>query len=98
MSESLNRDAWLEALRERVPEVSPAQALVRQAQGDLLIDVREDGERASGSPAQAVGLSRGFLELRIEQIEADRRRPLMMLCGSGQRSLLAAETLQRMGY
>ncbi len=98
MSESLNRDAWLEALRERVPEVSPAQALARQAQGDLLIDVREDSERASGSPASAVGLSRGFLELRIEQIEADRSRPLLMLCGSGQRSLLAAETLQRMGY
>ncbi|MDQ6647186.1 MAG: molybdopterin-synthase adenylyltransferase MoeB [Pseudomonadota bacterium] len=98
MSESLNRDAWLEALRERVPEVSPAQALVRQSQGDLLIDVREDGERASGSPVHAVGLSRGFLELRIEQIEADRHRPLLLLCGSGQRSLLAAETLQRMGY
>lgn len=98
MSESLNRDTWLEALRERVPEVSPAQALALQGQGDLLIDVREDGERVSGSPANAVGLSRGFLELRIEQIEADRRRPLLMLCGSGQRSLLAAETLQRMGY
>lgn len=98
MSESLNRDAWLDALRERVPEVSPAHALARQAQGELLIDVREDSERASGSPANAVGLSRGFLELRIEQIEADRRRPLLLLCGSGQRSLLAAETLQRMGY
>lgn len=98
MSESLNRDAWLSALRERVPEVSPAQALARQAKGDLLIDVREDAERASGSPANAIGLSRGYLELRIEQIEADRHRPLLMLCGSGQRSLLAAETLQRMGY
>ncbi|WP_428993975.1 molybdopterin-synthase adenylyltransferase MoeB [Dyella terrae] len=60
--------------------------------------MREDGERASGTPAGAVGLSRGFLELRIEQIEADRQHPILVLCGSGQRSLLAAEALQRMGY
>lgn len=95
---SLNRDRWLESLRASIPEISPADALARQAQGGLLIDVREDGERASGSPTGAVGLSRGFLELRIEQIEANRQHPILVLCGSGQRSLLAAEALQRMGY
>jgi molybdopterin/thiamine biosynthesis adenylyltransferase/rhodanese-related sulfurtransferase len=95
---SLNRDSWLESLRASIPEISPADALARQAQGGLLIDVREDGERASGAPAGAVGLSRGFLELRIEQIEADRGRPIVVMCGSGQRSLLASEALQRMGY
>lgn len=95
---SLNRDRWLESLRASIPEISPVDALARQAQGSLLIDVREDGERASGTPVGAVGLSRGFLELRIEQVEADRARPLLVLCGSGQRSLLAAEALQRMGY
>lgn len=95
---SLNRDGWLESLRASIPEISPAEALARQAQGGLLIDVREDGERASGTPMGAVGLSRGFLELRIEQIEADRQRTILVLCGSGQRSLLAAEALQRMGY
>ncbi|HET6554752.1 MAG TPA: molybdopterin-synthase adenylyltransferase MoeB [Dyella sp.] len=95
---SLNRDSWLESLRASVSEISPADALARQAQGGLLIDVRDDGERASGTPAGAIGLSRGFLELRIEQLEADRQRPIIALCGSGQRSLLAAEALQRMGY
>lgn len=95
---SLNRDRWLESLRASIPEIPPVDALARQAQGGLLIDVREDGERASGTPAGAVGLSRGFLELRIEQIEADRQHPILVLCGSGQRSLLAAEALQRMGY
>lgn len=95
---SLNRDGWLEFLRASIPEISPAEALARQAQGGLLIDVREDGERASGTPMGAVGLSRGFLELRIEQIEADRQRTILVLCGSGQRSLLASEALQRMGY
>ncbi|MBB6242999.1 molybdopterin-synthase adenylyltransferase MoeB [Rhodanobacter sp. MP1X3] len=98
MSEPLNRVSWLGALRERIPEVTPAQALAAQAQGGLLIDVREDAERASGTPANALGLSRGFLELRIEQAETDRDRPIALLCGSGQRSLLAAESLVRMGY
>jgi molybdopterin/thiamine biosynthesis adenylyltransferase len=95
---SLHRDSWLDTLRASIPEISPADALARQAQGGLLIDVREDGERASGTPVGAIGLSRGFLELRIEQVEADRDRPLITLCGSGQRSLLAAEALLRLGY
>jgi sulfur-carrier protein adenylyltransferase/sulfurtransferase len=98
MSEPLNREAWLDALRERIAEIAPAQAVAQQAQGALLIDVREEAERAAGMPANALGLSRGFLELRIEQVEADRNRPVLLLCGSGQRSLLAAEALLRMGY
>jgi molybdopterin/thiamine biosynthesis adenylyltransferase/rhodanese-related sulfurtransferase len=98
MSEPLNSDTWLEALRKQVPEVTPSQAFARQAAGELLIDVRDDSERSSGSPAGAAGLSRGFLELRIEQLEPDRERPVLMICGSGQRSLLAAESLIRMGY
>jgi len=98
MNDPLNREAWLAELRQRVPEIRPDQALARQAQGALLLDVREDIERAEGMPAGAIGLSRGFLELRIEQLEPDRARPLLTLCGSGQRSLLAAEALQRMGY
>ena len=93
-----NRETWLAELRGRIPEVTPAEALARQAQGALLVDVREDGERAAGSPAGALGLSRGFLELRIEQAEPDRQRPVLTLCGSGARSLLAAEALQRLGY
>jgi sulfur-carrier protein adenylyltransferase/sulfurtransferase len=98
MKQTLQRDRWLAELAQIVGELSPTEALQRQAQGALVIDVREDAERTSGSPTGAVGLSRGFLELRIEQIEADRQREIITLCGSGQRSLLAAEALQRMGY
>jgi len=98
MNEPLNRESWLDELRRRVPEVSPAAALAQQIGGALLIDVREDAERVAGTPTSALGLSRSFLELRIEQIEANRDRPMLMLCGSGQRSLLAAEALQRLGY
>lgn len=98
MSDPVNRETWLAKLRAGIAETSPAEALARQAQGALLIDVREDGERATGMPAGALGLSRGFLELRIEQIEPDRSRPILTLCGGGLRSLLAAEALQRLGY
>src|ERR1700754_1015019 len=98
MSEGLDRERWLAELRLRVPEVAATDAFVRQAGGALLVDVREDNERASGMPAGALGLSRGFLELRIEQAEPDRQRDILLLCGSGQRSLLAAEALQRLGY
>ncbi|MDE2315432.1 MAG: molybdopterin-synthase adenylyltransferase MoeB [Xanthomonadaceae bacterium] len=98
MPSPTHRDTLLAELRGRIPEISPADALLRQAQGALLIDVREEGERAAGMPTAALGLSRGFLELRIEQLEPDRARPILALCGSGMRSLLAAETLQRMGY
>jgi molybdopterin/thiamine biosynthesis adenylyltransferase/rhodanese-related sulfurtransferase len=98
MSESLDRDSWLAALRQRVPEISPAEAFGQQAQGALLIDVREENERAAGSPVGALALSRGFLELRIEDSEPNRERVILALCASGRRSLLAAEALQRMGY
>jgi molybdopterin/thiamine biosynthesis adenylyltransferase/rhodanese-related sulfurtransferase len=98
MSEGLDRERWLADLRRQVPEVIVTDAFVRQAGGALLVDVREDNERASGMPTGALGLSRGFLELRIEQAEPDHGRDILLLCGSGQRSLLAAEALQRMGY
>lgn len=98
MTEELNRDRWLAELRSRIAEVSATEALARQLGGALLVDVREDNERATGTPSGALGLSRGFLELRIEQSEPDRQREILVLCGSGQRSLLGAEALQRMGY
>ncbi|MBE1161045.1 molybdopterin-synthase adenylyltransferase MoeB [Dyella acidiphila] len=98
MSSPIDRDSWLAALREQVAEISPADAFAQQAQGALLVDVREENERAGGMPAGALGLSRGFLELRIEDSEPDRDRPVLAICASGRRSLLAAEALQRMGY
>jgi molybdopterin/thiamine biosynthesis adenylyltransferase/rhodanese-related sulfurtransferase len=98
MTQDLNRERWLADIRSKVGEVTATEALARQLGGALLVDVREDNERASGTPAGALGLSRGFLELRIEQAEPDRQREILTLCGSGQRSLLAAEALQRMGY
>ena len=98
MNTPLDRESWLTSLRQDVTEIAPAEALRRQAQGALLVDVREDHERSAGSPPGALALSRGFLELRIESQEPNRNREIITLCGSGMRSLFAAEALQRMGY
>jgi molybdopterin/thiamine biosynthesis adenylyltransferase/rhodanese-related sulfurtransferase len=79
-------------------EIDPAQAAQRQRGGALLLDVREDDERAAGLPAGAVGLARDRIEVRIGAMAPDRGREILAICASGRRSLLAVETLRRLGY
>ncbi|MBO9664535.1 molybdopterin-synthase adenylyltransferase MoeB [Dokdonella sp.] len=79
-------------------EIDPVDALERQRGGALLIDVREDDERAAGLPADAVGLARGSIEARIGEFAPDREREILAICASGRRSLLAVETLRALGY
>ncbi|HEX7341620.1 MAG TPA: molybdopterin-synthase adenylyltransferase MoeB [Rhodanobacteraceae bacterium] len=98
MTASSDPSALMARLKSRIDEITPAEALARQARGALLLDVREDSERAAGMPAEATGLSRGFLELRIVGVVADPSREILTLCGSGMRSLLAADTLLQLGY
>lgn len=81
-----------------IPEITPAQALTRQQAGALLLDVREDGERAAGMPAAALGLARGGIESRIAELAPDRSREILAICASGRRSLLAGATLRALGY
>ena len=92
------RDRRLQALKQAIPELEPAQALAAQQQGAALIDVREQDEIAQGSPTQAYRLGRGFLELRIEDAVPDPERTLLIMCASGVRSLFAAEDLKNLGY
>ena len=88
----------LARLRRRFGEISPSEARTRQHKGALLLDVREDSERAAGMPEAAVGLSLGMLESLAGELLPDRDREIVTLCGSGRRSLLAAEALARQGY
>lgn len=64
----------------------------------VLIDVREPAEWAAGRLPGATLLPRGILEGKIEDLAPDADQPLVVYCGSGGRSALAAESLQRMGY
>ena len=86
------------ALRGEIPEVLPREAAELLRLGAVLIDVREPDEVAAGSPAGALHLPRGFLELRIEERVPDLDRTVLVSCQSGVRSLFAADGLRRLGY
>jgi len=79
-------------------EIDPVDALALQRAGALLLDVREDDERAAGIASGALGLARGLIEARIHAIEPDRAREIVAICASGRRSLLAVDTLRELGY
>ena len=81
-----------------ISEIGPAEALSRQRKGSLLLDVREDDERAAGVAAGSIGLASGAIAQRIHEIAPDPRQEILAICGSGRRSRLAVETLRRLGY
>ena len=87
-----------EDAKSHIREVTPEEAKREQDAGAVLIDVREAEEFARGHAGGAIQLSRGVLELHIEQAVPDVKTPVLLYCGGGSRSALAAESLQRMGY
>jgi rhodanese-related sulfurtransferase len=64
----------------------------------VLIDTREESEWAAGHVAGAVHLSKGIIERDIETAIPDHDARLVLYCGGGYRSALAADNLQKMGY
>lgn len=63
-----------------------------------LIDTREESEFAAGHAAGAIHLSKGIIERDIETKAPDKAATLVLYCGGGYRSALAADNLQKMGY
>ncbi|RMH20114.1 MAG: molybdopterin-synthase adenylyltransferase MoeB [Gammaproteobacteria bacterium] len=92
------KDQRLKELREKIHEIEPDEALALQKEGAVLLDVREMDEVAQGSPEGSVRITRGFLELRVEDAIPEKDRKIMTLCAGGVRSLFAAEALQTLGY
>lgn len=88
----------VESVRGTVRELTVDAARARQAAGARLIDVREDGEWALAHAAGAEHIGRGVLERDVERLVPDAETELVLYCGGGFRSVLAADTLQRMGY
>jgi rhodanese-related sulfurtransferase len=84
--------------KTRVREVSVAETLERLKAGARLIDVREDGEWERGRARGAEHLGRGVIERDVETAIPDHAAELILYCGGGYRSALAADNLQRMGY
>jgi rhodanese-related sulfurtransferase len=84
--------------KTRIREVSPAAARDIAARGGMLIDIRETDEFAKAHAAGATHLSKGVLEMKIEEAVPDLARPIVCYCGGGNRSALSADNLQKMGY
>ena len=63
-----------------------------------LVDVREESEWAAGHLPRATHLGKGVIERDIERAIPDTGAPIVLYCGGGFRSALAAENLQKMGY
>jgi rhodanese-related sulfurtransferase len=84
--------------KTRVREVSAAEANQEQGKGAVLIDVRETDEFENGHAQGAIHLSKGVVELGIEETVPNVSTPIICYCGGGSRSALAADNLQKMGY
>ena len=81
-----------------IREITPREALARQAAGALLLDVREPFEHATGMAQGAIALPRGEIAQRIAGIVPDSHPEILTICAHGQRSLMAAQVLQQLGY
>jgi rhodanese-related sulfurtransferase len=82
----------------RVREVSVTEARERIQHGARLIDVREDNEWEASHAAGAEHMGRGIIERDIEKAVPEKDAELVLYCGGGYRSALAADNLQKMGY
>jgi rhodanese-related sulfurtransferase len=84
----------------RVREIS-----VDEVRGDIessvdftLVDVREDSEWNAAHATDAIHLGKGIIERDIETVIPEADRKIVLYCGGGYRSALAADALQKMGY
>lgn len=86
--------------KTRVTECGVDDVKRRRDAGEtfVLVDVREDTEFAAGRLPGAVHVGKGVIERDIERVVPDPATPLVLYCGGGFRSALAADVLQKMGY
>jgi rhodanese-related sulfurtransferase len=88
----------VEDAKSKIREVSVEETLKRVNDGANLIDVREDNEWEAGHAKSATHLGRGIIERDIIGKFPDKNAELILYCGGGFRSALAANNLQKMGY
>jgi len=86
--------------KTRVKECSVAAVKARLDRGERLniVDVREESEYSAGHIPGAVHLGKGVIERDVEAKYPDKATELVLYCGGGFRSALAADNLQKMGY
>jgi len=86
--------------KQEIEEITPDDLRVMQKMGEdfVLIDVREREESSNGVIPNAVAIPRGIVELSIDQVTTDKNKKIVLYCGGGSRSALAAWMLKKMGF
>lgn len=86
--------------RKRVKETNVQEVKHQLDAGEKfhLVDCREESEWARGHLPGAIHLGKGVIERDIEKTIPDTKSPIVIYCGGGYRSALAAENIQKMGY
>ncbi len=86
--------------KTRVAEITVEEVRRRQERGESFefVDVREDSEWIAGRAAASIHLGRGIIERDIESKIPQKDAEIVLYCGGGYRSALAADMLQKMGY
>jgi len=90
----------VEDAKKRVHETSVDEVKAKIDRGEnlLLVDVREESEYARDHLPGAIHLGKGIIERDVEERVPDLNMPMVLYCGGGFRSALAADSLQKMGY
>ena len=90
----------VDAARTRVKECTVAQAKSMLDRGEVahFLDVREDREFAKDHAKGARHLGKGIIERDVETLIPNKGEAILLYCGGGYRSVLAADALQHMGY
>jgi rhodanese-related sulfurtransferase len=99
MAEHTGFEKLVAEAKKRITEISPHDAAAKSKSGQaIIVDVREKDEWDEEHIRDAIHMSRGTIELDIEEKVPDLNAMIVCHCGGGGRSALAAESLQKMGY
>ena len=90
----------VEDAKKRIREttIDDVKAKIDRGEKFVLIDVREESEYAADHLPGALHLGKGVIERDVETRVPDKNAPMVLYCGGGFRSALAADNLQKMGY
>lgn len=90
----------VDKVRSQITECTVSDVVAKQKNGEqfILVDVREESEFNAARIPGAVHIGKGVIERDIEEKIPDTAAPIILYCGGGYRSALAALNLQQMGY
>ncbi len=99
MAEHSGFEKLVAQAKKKITEISPSETAEKSKSGEaVIVDVRETDEWDEEHVPDALHMSRGTIELDIEEKVSDLNAMIVCHCGGGGRSALAAESLQKMGY